>query len=152
MNDPEVYIDENNQRMMTNIRNSFGRLATGLIEEGKMDSAVAVIDRGFELVPPEIVPYEYFAIQLASAYFDAGADEKGAKMFRDALSDFNDELNYFFSLSPRFLQTQEINQEIQRTLFYLQRMESTARQNEAQELTTEISESMQQHFESYNSN
>lgn len=35
MNDPKVYIDENNSRMMTNIRNSFNRLATGLIEEEK---------------------------------------------------------------------------------------------------------------------
>ena len=35
MNDPEVYIDENNQRMMMNIRNTFNRLAESLIEEGK---------------------------------------------------------------------------------------------------------------------
>jgi hypothetical protein len=152
MNDPGIYIDENNQRMMTNIRNSFGRLANGLIAEGKMDSAIAVIDRGFELVPPDIVPYEFFAIQLASYYFNAGADEKGTELFRDALAIFNDELNYFFSLEPKFLQTQDINQEIQRNLFYLQRMERTARQNGATELAAEISESMQQHFQTFNSN
>ena len=152
MNDPDVYIDENNRRMMTNIRNSFGRLAGGLIAEGKMDSAIAVIDRCFELVPPKIVPYEFFAIQIASNYFEAGAAEKGTEIFRNALADFNDELNYFFSLEPKFRQTQDINQEIQRNMFYLQRMERTARQNGAEELAAEIGEQMQQHFESYNSN
>jgi len=127
-------------------------LAGGLIAEGKMDSAIAVIDRCFELVPPEIVPYEFFAIQIASNYFEAGAAEKGTEIFRNALADFNDELNYFFSLEPKFRQTQDINQEIQRNMFYLQRMERTARQNGAEELATEIGEQMQQHFESYNSN
>ena len=66
MNDPKVYIDENNSRMMTNIRNSFNRLATGLIEEGKKDSAIAVIDRCFELIPGSIVPYEYFTLEPVS--------------------------------------------------------------------------------------
>ena len=35
MNQPGIYLDENNRRMMTNIRNSFNRLATTLIKEGK---------------------------------------------------------------------------------------------------------------------
>src|SRR5690606_15321193 len=73
MNDPSVYIDENNARMMTNIRNSFNRLATGLVNEGKQDSAVAVIDRCFELIPQDIVPFEFFSLGLIENYFRAGA-------------------------------------------------------------------------------
>ena len=68
-------------RMMTNISNSFNRLASTLIEEGKIDSALAVIDRCFELIPPSIVPPGYFTIELANNYFKAGATEKGKQCF-----------------------------------------------------------------------
>ncbi len=152
MNDPNVYIDENNRRMMTNIRNSFGRLAEGLIEEGKNDSAIAVIDRSFELVPGDIVPYEYFSLQLAENYYKAGAAEKGKAVFEDAFEMFNDELGYFFSLRPELQQSRDINEEIQRNLFYLQQMERQARENGDIELAEKIGERMQMYFESFNQN
>jgi len=150
MNDPDVYIDENNRRMMTNIRNSFSRLAGGLVAENKNDSAIAVIDRGFELVPPEIVQYEFFGIQLAENYYAAGAPEKARAAFEEAVATFDDELSYFLSLDRKFRQS--VNEEIQRNLFYLQRMERTARNHGDSELSAKIGETLQKHFESYNSN
>jgi hypothetical protein len=151
MNDPRVYIDENNLRMMTNIRNSFNRLALGLIAENKLDSAIAVIDRSFEVISPAIVHYEYFAIELADSYYAAGAPEKGQKILLDAHDAFNDELGYFFSLDRRFLLSSSINEEIQRNLFYLQRMERAARNNGDLDLSKRIGESMQRYFDQYNS-
>lgn len=151
MNHPEVYIDENNMRMMTNIRNSFNRLANGLVEEGKMDSAIAVIDRAFELIPYSIVPFEYFSLELAENYIAAGATEKGNNILNQAFNVFNDELGYFLSLNRKFAHSQSVNEEIQRNLFYLQRMERTARNFGDAELAKKIEESMQRHFETYNS-
>ncbi len=150
MNDPSVYIDENNSRMMTNIRNSFNRLATGLIAEGKNDSAIAVIDRCFELIPENIVPYEFFSLGLIENYYMAGATEKGREKVQEAFETFNDELGYFLSLNRKFLQTQSINEEIQRNLFYLQRIERIARTHGDTELSQKIGEEMQKHFETYN--
>ncbi|HZH71862.1 MAG TPA: DUF2723 domain-containing protein [Mariniphaga sp.] len=151
MNDPDVYIDENNMRMMTNIRNSFNRLASGLIEEGKQDSAIAVVDRAFELIPNSIVPFEYFSLELVNRYFEAGVPEKGKEIFAEALDTFNDELSYFLSLENKFMNTQSVNEEIQRNLFYLQYMERTARNHGDAELAKKIGEVMQHHFETYNS-
>ena len=150
MNDPSVYIDENNSRMMTNIRNVFNRLATGLIEEGKKDSAVAVIDRCFELIPREIVPYEFFSIALIENYYKAGAPEKGKTVLQEAFETFNDELLYFLSFDHRFSQTQSINDEIQRNLFFVQRLEQIARTFGDEELSKKIGDAMQQNFERYN--
>ncbi len=150
MNDPDVYIDENNMRMMTNIRNSFNRLATALIEEGKNDSAVAVIDRAFELVPNEIVQYEYFGLQLVENYYNAGAMEKGKAAVEKAFAVFDNELGYFFSMDPRFINDPSVNEEIQRTLFYMQKIERMARTNGDTELATKIGEAVQAHFEKYN--
>ncbi len=149
MNDPDVYIDENNMRMMTNIRNSFNRLAGALAQEGKKDSAVAVLDRCFELVPIDLVTPEYFTIQLADSYFKAGATEKGLEVFEQSYSIFNDELSYFFSLNRKFVQTQSINEEIQRDIFYLQIMERAARENGQTEFAQKVGKSMQDYFAKY---
>ena len=150
MNDPNVYFDENNVRMMTNIRNSFNRLAATLIQEGKKDSAITVIDRCFELTPNEIVQYEYFALQLAQSYFNAGASEKGKEIVNTAFDIFNDELSYFLSLDNKFVKTQSINEEMQRNFYYLQMMERMVRLDGDEELSKKIGETIQMHFDRYN--
>jgi hypothetical protein len=149
MNDSDIYIDENNIRMMTNIRNSFNRLAMELINEGKNDSAVAVIDRCFELIPDDIVQYEYFALELAESYINAGAMEKGRNVIEKAFEVYNDELGYFFSLAPKFIQTKSVNEEIQRNMFYMQRMERAARSIGDEELSKKINDAVQSYFQQY---
>ena len=150
MNDPNVYIDENNLRMMTNIRNSFNRLAVALIQEGKKDSAIAVIDRCLELIPNEIVQYEYFAMELAESYFNAGAMEKGKAMVEEAFGIFDNELSYYLSLNRKFIHTQSLSEEIQRNMFYLQKMERMVRLAGDTELSKKIGSSLQAYFEKYN--
>ena len=127
MNDPDVYLDENNTRMMTNIRNSFNRLAGGLIAESKNEMAIEVIDRCFELIPINLVSPGYFATELAASYYKAGAKEKGKATTEQILEIYNNELAYYFSLNPKFQQTKSVNEEIQRNLFFIQRMERTVR-------------------------
>ena len=146
MNDPEIYLDENNTRMMTNIRNSFNRLASALIEEGKNARAIEVIDRCFELVPVNLVSPEYFTMELADSYFKAGAVEKGKMILEQAFEIFNDELGYYFSLDLKLIQTKSVNEEIQRGLFYLQRMERAARNSGDEEFAKKISDAFQNHL------
>lgn len=149
MNAGDVYIDENNARMMTNIRNSFNRLAGALIKENKMDSAIAVIDRCNELIPHELIPYEYFAIELATNYLKAGATEKGIAMLEKAFANTNDELGYYFSLGMKHFMTGGINEEIQRSLFYMQKAEQAARLGGSKELSDKIRETLQAYFDQY---
>ncbi|NOR75446.1 MAG: DUF2723 domain-containing protein, partial [Draconibacterium sp.] len=143
MNDPDVYLDENNTRMMTNIRNSFNRLAGGLLGEGKNEMAIEVIDRCFELIPIDLISPEYFATELAASYYKAGANEKGKALLEQILEIYNDELGYYFSLDLKFVQTKSINEEIQRNLFYIQRMERTVRSSGDTEFAAIIGEIFQ---------
>ncbi len=143
MNDPDVYIDENNTRMMTNIRNSFNRLANGLIAEGKNDMAIEVLDRCFELIPVDLISPEYFATELAASYYKAGAKEKGKSTTEQILKIYNDELGYYFSLGSKLVQTKSVNEEIQRNLFFIQRMERTVRNSGDTEFANTINESFQ---------
>ncbi len=151
MNDPKVYIDDNNARMMTNIRNNFSRLAGALITEQKNDSAIAVIDRCFDLIPMNVVEPEYFATQLANNYFRAGATEKGLNILETEFSTYEDELNYFFSLKPKFMLAQSVNEEIQRDMFYLQIIERVARTNGQTDFAKKVSDAMELYFGKYNS-
>ena len=134
---------------MTNIRNSFNRLATGLVLENKNDSAIAVIDRCLELIPNELVLYEYFSIELAENYIRAGANDKGISMIETAYSNFEDELNYYFSLEPKYMLTAGIDEEIQRNMFYLQRLERAARNAGDTELSEKIGQTLQSYFERF---
>jgi tetratricopeptide (TPR) repeat protein len=132
--------------MMTNIRNTFNRLAGGLIEEGQNDKAIEVIDRAFELIPINQVAPEYFALELADSYIKAGANDKGKAILEQAFAMYDDELGYFFSLNPKFIQTKSINEEIQRNLFYFQRMERSARTSGDTEFAKTVSDAFQAHI------
>ena len=145
MNDPKVYLDENNMRMSMNVRNSFVRLADGLLEQGKRDSAIAVLDRCNELVPNSKVEYNYFNLLMAESYYRA-ASSNVKNMNRDSLSvEVNifpaatkkanevvrimanncvEKLRYYFSLEPKFRAT--IQEDLQRDFYIMRELSSIA--------------------------
>lgn len=96
MENPDVYLTEDNLRMSMSLRNIYGRLALELIKEGKNDSAVIVCDKIMELVPPESIPYNYFILGIANAYLQAGEEEKGLKILEGMYTLSEENLNYFF--------------------------------------------------------
>ena len=96
MENPNVYLNEDNLRSSMNLRNIYGRLAKELVNEGKKDSAIMVCDRIMELIPPESVPYNYFVLGVADAYLGAGADEKGMEILEGLYSIIAQNLEYFF--------------------------------------------------------
>jgi hypothetical protein len=122
MNNPKVYIDENNTRMMTNIRNNFNRLAGTLVEEGKNDQAITVLEKGFEMIPPSVVDFEYFSLEMINAFYKTGAKEKASKVAEAAYKSFNEMLAYLVSMPADYRISGDVNEEIQRTMFYLQKL------------------------------
>jgi hypothetical protein len=75
MNDPRVYLDQNNLNMTMNFRNNFARLAESLMEDGKKDSAVKTLDRCQEVMPDKTVPYNIMMLRIADLYYRAGAPD-----------------------------------------------------------------------------
>ncbi|MEN8225186.1 MAG: DUF2723 domain-containing protein [Bacteroidota bacterium] len=96
MEDPDIYLNEDNLRSSMNIRNIFGRLAKELVKEGKNDSAILVCDRIMELIPPESIPYNYFVMGIADAYLGAGATDKGLVVLEGIFAVTSQNLEYFF--------------------------------------------------------
>jgi tetratricopeptide (TPR) repeat protein/MFS family permease len=115
---PGVYLDETNRRLSYNLRNSFGRLANQLADEGKNEKAIEVLDRAMELMPEEKFEFNYFVMGILEGYYKAGATEKAveiATLFEDRIKG---QLEYFKQFSRK--EQAMANQDIRTALSYYQ--------------------------------
>lgn len=149
MERPDVYIDENNSRMMMNIRNTFDRLAETLVEEGQNDKATKVLDRCIELIPHKVVPYNYFSMMMAETYFKAGQPVKGKEIITTIMTDYKEQLDYFFKLKKPMRNS--VDEEIQRILYFMREMSMICTRNNQPELLKEVSTSFNSYLERYSS-
>lgn len=67
----DVYLDQNNLNMTMNFRNNFSRLAESMLESGKVDSAIKVLDKMSEEMPDKTVPYNVMMLRPIEIYFNA---------------------------------------------------------------------------------
>jgi hypothetical protein len=114
INDTTVYLDENNMRMTMNLRNNFSRLANALLDEGKTDSAIVVLDKCLEVMPHRTIAYNYFMIGIAEAYYRANETEKA----NDIVTIFADitvnDASHYLNLDKKYRTT--VDSEIERSL------------------------------------
>jgi tetratricopeptide (TPR) repeat protein len=96
-----VYLDENNRRMIDVFRRQFARLAIALVEEGDTVRAIAAVEKGLSIVPPEKMPYDYFSSDLAEALALAGKTEEAEKLFREIVANSLASLSFIASLPDR---------------------------------------------------
>lgn len=97
MDKPGVYLDETILRQTKNFRNVFYRLAMKLVEEGKKDSAVTVLDKAMSVMPKENVPYDVFVVRLCEAYYAAGAPAKANAILKDMVAESAAKYKYYQS-------------------------------------------------------
>lgn len=95
MENPDVYLDETNLRMTFNFRNSFVRLASKLVKEGKNKKAIAVLDKAEVLMPDSRIPYNYFNLLMADTYIDLREFEKADKMLTRLQERTQEDATYF---------------------------------------------------------
>jgi hypothetical protein len=96
INNPKVYLDENNLRMLSNMRNGFSKLADALLAENKRDSAIKVINRALEIMPDNCVPLNYFALPLVETLYKLNQNDKAKDMSGKLATIAQEELAYIF--------------------------------------------------------
>ncbi|MDI3526267.1 MAG: hypothetical protein PWR03_450, partial [Tenuifilum sp.] len=137
INDPKVYLDENKLRIISNYRNLFARLANALIDEGKKDSAKLVLNRCMELIPPETVTLNYFALPLVEAYYRAGDMDNALKYSKIMSSQAIEAAKYMiYDLSP--YQKNWLGNELQLNLAILYELTRLANQYEKGDYSNEL--------------
>ncbi len=147
IDDPEVFLDENNLRMTMNLRNNFARLANALLVEGKRDSAIAVLDRCMELMPHNLVPYNYFNIGLADAYYKANEHNKANEIIKKLAEISRDDLDYYLSLKGEY--SSSVKTERKRAMTVMQELVRITRNYKQTELNKELEEQFQRLFVAY---
>jgi hypothetical protein len=117
MNEPDVYIDFYNIRTVSivHLRHNFARLAMTLIEEGKKDSAVMVLDKACELMPNSQFPYDHYMLGIIDAYYKANAYDKADSLASDVFKYFEELVEYYYSFTrtQRNVLTYDINLNMQ---------------------------------------
>ncbi|MEZ4799467.1 MAG: DUF2723 domain-containing protein [Flavobacteriales bacterium] len=100
MDTEDIYLDENNRRMTSNLRLQFSHLAEQLISEGRLEEAIEALDKCQSSMPEKNVPYDQPQIMwnISQLYYDAGAPEKGLELAKRMFEINQQEIDYFNSL------------------------------------------------------
>lgn len=96
--DPSVYLDENNRRMFSNFRRTFGSLGKELLVRGDTAKAIEVAHRGLEIVPAEKMPFDFFTLAIAEVLIRAGKKEEGDKLVSEVVEYSKKYLDYAISI------------------------------------------------------
>ncbi len=98
IDDPKVYMDENNLRMTIKYRYSFATLAKAYADEGNNAKAVEVLDYCMAYMPHERVPYNFSIVPILQSYFSANAIDKAMVILEKMEEISEQELIYYESI------------------------------------------------------
>jgi hypothetical protein len=147
MEKPGVYLDETNRRMITNLRNNFGKLAEQLVEEGKNKEAIAVCDRCLEIMPDKAVSFDLFLLPVAESYLNAGADTKGTALLNRLFEIYSQDLSYYFRFPKK--KVAQYDNEMQQALAIINRIGIVAGQHNQQQLAEKARTELETKYEAY---
>jgi tetratricopeptide (TPR) repeat protein len=94
LNNPDLYFDETNTRMVMNFRNNYSRLAEALYQKGDTTKAIETLDKCITEFPNDVVRLSYFALPIIDLYYKLGETEKGSKVLATMIDDNLTEIKY----------------------------------------------------------
>jgi hypothetical protein len=144
---PGIYLNDDNIRMSISLRNTFSRLAKGLMAENKKDSALRVCDRCVGMIPDRIIPYNYFSMPIAEIYLQAGETAKGLAMLQRLIDIQDEQLTYYLSFPQKF--RNNISFEIQQCLAMLNAIRQSAEKNSQIELAKQAEDKLNLYYGMY---
>lgn len=96
---PDVYLDETCTRMTINLKNLYSRLANALLDEGKTQQAIEVMDYCLKYLPENKFPYNQYVIPFMEHYYRAGATEKANYIAEKLIANCKADLDYFYTFT-----------------------------------------------------
>jgi len=93
-NNPDLYFDETNTRMVMNFRNNYSRLAEDLFQKGDTARAIETLDKCMAEFPRDVVKLSYFALPIIDIYYKLGEDEKAKAVLAVMIDDYLTEIKY----------------------------------------------------------
>lgn len=128
VSDGLLYDNSGEVRMGGNMRVILSRLAASLIDEGENEKAEAVLNKCHEMIPVEIVPYDYWSLGIIESYYRLHKTAQAREML---IGFFNSARMYIEDY--RTLSDEEQNQkewEYNANRYYIQKLYSIAEKND----------------------
>lgn len=97
---PKVYLDENNLRSCKTYRLFFSELISALIEEGKNEKALSALDYCIKVIPHNTVPMSGESVGFADFYYQLGQKEKAEDVLNKITERTNRALSWYNRLKP----------------------------------------------------
>ena len=105
LNDPKVTVDPESTRNISFVKMAYMRLAQSLVNRERYDEAITVMDKCQYFFPDERIPYGYYYEgYFPELYYRSGANEKGDAVLMKIAANAADELRYFNTLEPKFIE------------------------------------------------
>ncbi|MDR2009028.1 MAG: DUF2723 domain-containing protein [Bacteroidales bacterium] len=101
LGDKNIYYNENERKILTNIRNHLSLLAENLYLEGKLEESERVLDICVKYIPDEVVAYSDYSIEMVRGYYRLSKKSKAAAIGRIMMVNALNELEFYNSFSPR---------------------------------------------------
>jgi MFS family permease len=98
MESPSIYMDENNMRMAVNLRLQMSTLGETLIEEGKKDKALKVMEKCVEVMPERNVAYDGAMYYVLNTWYQAGGGLKCTPVAKRLFDIYERELKFDYAL------------------------------------------------------
>ena len=95
----ELFVDRSYMPSIQSHRLMMLRTTNALLQEGKKDKAIAMIDKYFEAFPHGSFPYDYNSMYFLELYLKAGAYDKSKPHLQILEQETLEYLNFYFSLS-----------------------------------------------------
>lgn len=136
LNEPDVNIDRESARNSAIPKQNFYRVAEGLVEIGKTEEAIKLVDRAIEVFPHEKFPFDYYMVPFAQIYYIGEDAEKGDMVVNTIKERYIEDIDYYLRLSDEILNYYE--EDLSIAFSSLQRLSMLARQYDRVELADEI--------------
>ena len=135
----KMFVDENSNRLLVNVKSLHLRLADELSRNGQKEKSVKVLERMREKFTNENVPYygispvyyNYYSVSWIDLYFRNGKSDLAAKIYNPYIDDLSDAMR-FFSLNNSF--SREYGEEMKSGQEDVQRLTQMAVQYKDQKL------------------
>ena len=142
MQDPSLFMDENNLRFVTNLRLNFSRLADALIKKGETERAEAVLEKCVEMTVNSNTPNDVTLIQITESYFEINRFDRGMEMSRLLGDNYLEFLRYYNSIDRKY--SSSVNRDINQSYAVIQQLKNIGRKSNVDEMAEYIDPVLQE--------
>ncbi len=140
LSDPSTYNTEDYRNFCLNHRSAFNSLAIALLERNQPDRAKEVLKKSLEVMPDEVIPYDFFSVQMVDLLMEVGERDLAISISETVGTKAEEWLEYYSSRSA-------VDQfEMQRRLLSLNEISRALRSHGENELAAKYAQVLSTYY------